>query len=122
MEFTKLAVGVAAVGAVVLGGIGVASAAIQAEPCTPDRVCIYKNDHWTGKLGTKAPLQPTTNVGLVANDEMTSYRNLTNVDARWYWNANGGGNCRTMWAGTSDDKINPIDDNKLSSWNTQGRC
>lgn len=122
MEFTKLAVGVAAVGAVVLGGIGVASAGIQAEACTPDRVCIYKDNNYVGKLGTKAPLQGTTNVGAVADNEMSSWRNLTNVDARWFHNRDGGGDCVTMKAGTSDNDINTRDDNELSSWNTRGRC
>jgi hypothetical protein len=122
MEFAKLAIGVAAAGAVVLGGIGVASAGIQAEACTPDRVCIYKHNDFVGKLGTKAPLQGTTNVSAVADNEMSSWRNLTNVDARWYHNPNGGGRCVTMPAGSSDNDISFRDDDKLSSWNTQGRC
>ncbi|RKT54424.1 peptidase inhibitor family I36 protein [Saccharothrix australiensis] len=122
MKFGKLAAGVAVAGAVVLGGIGVASASVQAESCTPDRVCIYKHNNYGTKLEEKAPLKGTTNVSAVANDEMSSWRNLTNVDARWYHDAGGGGRCVTMRAGTSDDDINSRDDNKLSSWNTQGRC
>lgn len=122
MEFTKLAVGVAAAGAVVLGGIGVASAGIQAEPCTPDRVCIYKDNNYRGKLAEKAPLRGTSNVSTAQDNLMSSWRNLTNVDARWYHDFNGTGRCVTMLAGQSDNDISLRDDNKLSSWNTQGRC
>ena len=122
MEFRKVAIGTAVVGAVVLGGIGVASAGVQAEACTPDRVCIYKDNNYIGRFGVREPLKPTYNVSSTFDNLMSSWRNLTNVDARWYHNRNGGGRCVTMLAGHSDNDINTIDDNELSSWNTQGRC
>ncbi|TWP53728.1 hypothetical protein FKR81_02935 [Lentzea tibetensis] len=124
MKFTKLAVGTAVVGAVVLGGIGVASAdiGIQAEACTPDRVCIYKDNNFIGRFGVREPLKPTYTVSSTFDNLMSSWRNLTNVDARWYHDGGGRGRCVTMNAGTSDNDISVRDDNKLSSWNTQGRC
>jgi hypothetical protein len=124
MEFTKLAVGTAVVGAVVLGGVGVAvaDAGVLAEPCAGDRVCLYKDNNYVGRFSVQKPLQGTFNMPTKYDNLMSSWRNLTNVDARWYHDRNGRGKCVTMKAGSSDNDINTVDDNELSSFNTMGRC
>lgn len=125
MKFTKMAIVGAVAGAIVTGGIGVAAASdlsVQADACGANRVCIYKHNDFVTKMGERAPGNGTINVTAVANDEMSSWKNLTNTNASWFHDAGGEGRCVTMPQARSDNDINSYDDDELSSWRTSRGC
>jgi hypothetical protein len=124
MKFGKLAIVGAITGAIITGGIGIASAdvSVQADACGADRVCIYKHNNYYVKIGERAPFGGVVNIALANNDEMSSWKNLTNVRAAWYHDQNGVGRCVGMASAGHDNDINSYDDNKLSSWRTNRGC
>lgn len=124
MNVRKLAVSAVITGAVITGGIGVAAAdaSTRAENCGANRVCLYLNADFTGKFAERAPGGPVVNVSATYDNQMSSWRNLTNTDAAWYEDANGRGRCVTMGARTSDSSIDWSQDDELSSWKTSGGC
>ncbi|MBB5958622.1 hypothetical protein FHS29_005230 [Saccharothrix tamanrassetensis] len=124
MRFAKLAIAGAIAGAIITGGIGVASADVEvkADACGADRVCIYKHNNFYVKIGERAPFNGVANIALANNDEMSSWKNRTNVRAAWYHDQNGRGRCVGMASVSNDADINSLDDNKLSSWRTDRGC
>lgn len=53
---------------------------------------------------------------------MDSWENKTAIDAAWYYDANGGGNCREMDSGSEDGNVNVFNSDELTSWKTNGGC
>lgn len=121
MRRVKLSVLLAAA---VLGlGAGGLSASAGSSLCPSNRVCTYVNHEWVGLLGYRAAGGALVNVSSGANDQMSSWENKTATNARWYFNANGGGACRNMLA---NRELNISwyggDNDQMTSWATNGAC
>lgn len=121
MKFRKLIVlGLAA-------AMGFSTASLSANAgsnlCSSNRVCIYVDHEWVGLLGTRSAGGGLANVSSGANDKTSSWENKTNTNARWYFDANGAGACRSMIA-KSEKNIAWYggDNDKLTSWATNKAC
>jgi len=91
--------------------------------CPSARACIYVNSGFVGLLGTKSGGSGLTNVSAGANDTTSSWENKTGSNGAWYFDQNGGGNCRTMTAGTEISKLSNFGSaDELSSWKMNGTC
>ncbi len=124
MRFAKLAIVGAVAGAIITAGIGVAAADVEvmSDACGNDRVCIYKHNNFVTKIGERAPFNGIANIAPAYNDEMSSWKNRTNVRAAWYHDADGRGRCVSMASVSNDNDISFRDDDKLSSWRTDRGC
>jgi hypothetical protein len=84
-------------------------------PCSAGYTCLYERADYGGRrLQWRDRPQLLNLVNYGFDNEMSSWRNLNNVDARWYYNANGGGTSRCLNAGNSVTSVSS-DDNKASS-------
>lgn len=121
MRIKKMLLGVSAA-ALLVAGLAAPSAHAGSSLCPASRVCIYSNNNYVGLLGYRTAGLGVMNVSSGANDKMSSYENKTGTNARWYHDANAKGSCVNMLAHKSDNDINIIDDNELTSWATNGAC
>lgn len=62
------------------------------------------------------------NVSRGANDRTTSWANRSDTRAAWYSDANGKGFCRNMAPKSNNPNVGSYDNDKLSSWRTNGGC
>lgn len=90
--------------------------------CDANRACIYDGNGFVGIIGERAAGGGVVNVPSSYNDKMDSWENKTNTDAAWYYNANGGGNCREMDSLSEDSNVNVLNSDELSSWRTDRGC
>lgn len=119
MTIKKLiVVGAAAVG--MLGLPGAASAG--GADCDANRACIYDGNNFVGIIGERASGGGVVNVPSAFNDKMDSWENKTSIDAAWYYDVGGNGDCVEMDSLNEDNDINVFDSDELSSWRTDRGC
>ena len=105
-----------------LSAVAAPSAVAGGDACNSGQVCLYEHKDFGAMLGWRAPNVKLMNVSGNANDKMSSWKNRTSVNARWYQNANGGGFCRTMESWHEKAYVGYWDNDKLTSWATDGGC
>lgn len=74
------------------------------------------------KLAERSAGGPVATFKKPWNDKMSSWINGSRRNARWYDNAGGGGRCHTLVQGGSDNDLSDSNNDKLSSWATDGSC
>lgn len=121
MGVKKVLVG-AGTAALLFSGLLIPTAYAGSSLCPAKQVCLYQDNNYSSLLGYRAAGYALMNVTAASNDKMSSWENKSASDARWYHDANGGGKCVNMLSGKSDNDINFLDDNTLSSWATNGHC
>lgn len=103
-----------------LGGVMPAQAAFS--DCPDRAVCLWNNANYGSFLGWRQPGLGLLNVSSGANDRTTSWANRSYTRAAWYSDANGRGFCRDMTPRASNPNVGSFDNDKLSSWRTNGGC
>ncbi len=85
--------------------------------CPDDWVCLWQDRDFRGRMlqfrEWQDGWQNLTNYGF--NDEMSSWRNRKNKDARWAWHTNGDGTRRCMNANSSSSYVGNGDNDEASS-------
>ncbi|MEC3976757.1 peptidase inhibitor family I36 protein [Amycolatopsis sp. H20-H5] len=86
----------------------------SAGDCTNDYVCVWEKDNFTGRRLQfhDAGLRNLTDYGF--NDKASGWYNRRGVDARWYYDINGGGTSRCIQSGARSAKLGG-DNDKMSS-------
>jgi hypothetical protein len=113
------------IAAAILSAAVVAPTAAQAGSalCPAARACIYIDRDFVGLLGTKSGGSGLTNVSSSANDRTSSWENKTTSNGAWFFDVNGGGNCRDMRRGTELAALSNFGSaDELSSWRMTGLC
>jgi hypothetical protein len=90
----------------------VASAATNSA-CASGLVCLWEDANYSGTRVTLSACDVDgdgacdwVNLGPMGfNDTMTSWKNRKTVDAKWAWDANGGGTVRCMNAGSQNPEL-----------------
>jgi hypothetical protein len=87
--------------------------------CAANFVCIWEKDNFTGRRlqFDDIKLRNLTDWGF--NDKMSSWYNRRGLDARWYYDINGGGASRCMGDGARAAKLGG-DNDKASSLRIYG--
>ena len=106
--------------ALVAGSIAVGQASSAANHCDSSKVCLWGNDNYTAKLGTRAAGGGLSNLtSSTTKNETASWGNDTGTDACLYDAINGGGDWweldsfNSNWLGT-------FDRDRGESWKTNG--
>lgn len=75
--------------------------------CPDTWVCLWQDDNYAGRMlqfhDVTTYWQDLASYGF--NDEMSSWRNRKNKDAKWAWNTGGGGTQRCMGANSSSSYV-----------------
>lgn len=90
--------------------------------CPANRACLYADKGWVNLLGYRSGGLGYVNVSAAADNKMTSYENKTASHARWYHGPNESEKCVSMHSGTEDNEVSWNDNDKLTSWATNGAC
>lgn len=111
------------VGAIALVGIGAGSPAVAGSSlCGASKVCIYDDQGFVGLLGSRSGGLGAVNVSTGTNDQTSSWENKSSYNGRWHTNANSSGTCRKMAAKKELSYVGSTDNDKLTSWATNGGC
>ena len=94
-------------------GLDVVASAPTDGNCPSGLVCLWENANYTGARLTASACDidgdGTCDWQNLApfnfNDVMTSWKNRKSVDAKWAWDANGGGTVRCMNAGAQNPQL-----------------
>lgn len=111
------------VGAIALVGVGAGSPAMAGSSlCGTAMVCIYDDHSFIGQLGERAGNLGAQNVAGVADNQTSSWENKSSYTSRWHDKWNSSGTCRKMAAKSENRWVGDTDNDKLSSWATNGGC
>lgn len=111
------------VGAIALVGVGAGTPAMAGSSlCGSAKVCIYDDLGFTGLLGSRSGGLGAVNVSTPVNDQTSSWENKASSNGRWHTNADSSGVCRTMASKTEKKYVGDADNDKLTSWATNGGC
>ena len=84
--------------------------------CSAGYTCLYESANYGGRRLQWRDRGQLINLSAYGFDnQMTSWRNLNSVDARWYYSAGGGGTSLCMNANTSVTNVGSTHNNKASS-------
>jgi hypothetical protein len=93
--------------------------------CPTNKVCAWQNNNFSGDfLGYRAPGGGLVNISSGNNNRMSSWANRTLTNARWYQLANASpeGFCANMINTSSNPDLPDSQNDKMSSWATNGSC
>lgn len=118
-------------GVLFAGGVVAAVPALAAHNslCKGTETCAYVNYNYVGLLGFLTPGSGLRNFSAGANDQLSSWENLSGTNSRFYYNSttdpHGLGKCVPMYAHSSAT-VHPGDGNpdndKGSSWAADHGC
>lgn len=103
-------------------GLVLPGAAQAGEFCNANWVRIFDGNDFSGIIGERGSNGGVVNIPGTFNDKMDSWKNLTDLDAAWYYNANSRGKCNETDSHSQDSDINVFDSDELSSWRTDEGC
>jgi hypothetical protein len=91
--------------------------------CPSGYVCLWDGPSYTGRRVAFSACDTNGDgicdwVNLILftfNDQMTSWKNAKTVDAKWSFNAGGGGTQRCMNAGSQNPQLSGANDNQASA-------
>lgn len=85
--------------------------------CPDTWVCLWQDQNYAGRMlqfhDVTTNWQNLTDYGF--NDQMSSWRNRKNKDAKWAWDVGGGGVQRCMNANSSSSYVGSGDNDEASS-------
>lgn len=110
-------------GAVIMSGLAVVPlASAGSSLCASNKACIYDQADYYSLLSARAGGLGAVNVVSQINDKMSSWENKTTYNARWHSDANSNGTCRTMGSKKESSYVGSSDNDRLTSWATNGKC
>ena len=90
--------------------------------CPASMVCLYGDQSFVGLLGYLSGGQGLHNVSSGANDKMSSWENKSTHDGAWFDDADAAGTCHNIFALSESPWVGLLNNDKLTSWRTNGHC
>lgn len=114
---TAAIVGAGLLGFAATAGNALAQVGIAQDLCYDRNICFYHHLNLTGYLATYTPRSfiQFYNLPGSLNDRMSSWDNESWVDARWYWDQNGGGPSHCMQPYTAATYVGNYDNDRMTS-------
>jgi peptidase inhibitor family I36 len=98
------------------GGAAILDFAPKDSTCTSGYVCLWTDANYTGQKAMFTDCCVWFNLSLWGfNDVMTSWKNTKTVDAKWAFNAGGGGTQRCMNSGSQNPQLSGANNDQASS-------
>ncbi|WP_345526383.1 peptidase inhibitor family I36 protein [Nocardioides endophyticus] len=105
-------------------GAGAPGLATAVDGCASNRACIFDDNNFQDRIGSRAAEGGRVDVSSGNNDRMDSWKNNTGTNAAWYYNFvdENSDNCRNMPKNDSDGNVGVFNSDELSSWRTDRGC